>query len=175
MSLCDSSRDFFYLHWSSSPINLEELLALGWPSYNSKSSKSNKSASPFRKRVLVTLKALIRASYLAGGIPTKGNNRRSPVPAIECAPTPAIASVAAPLVAFGSADSFVVRYLEDDLQKIVRTIFEAKSLLPLASAFVSAPIVATAPYYEGSCEWLLKARFPDVYCGKTHIECYNFF
>ena len=22
---------------------------------------------------------------------------------------------------------------------------------------------------------LLKARFLDMYCGKTHLECYNFF
>ena len=46
--------------WST----LVELLVLGCLFYNFKSSKPNGSASPFRRRVLVTLRALIRASYL---------------------------------------------------------------------------------------------------------------
>ena len=46
-------------------INLIKFLALGWPIYNSKSSKLNGSASLSRKRVLVTLKVFIKASYLA--------------------------------------------------------------------------------------------------------------
>ena len=30
-------------------------------------------------------------------------------------------------------------------------------------------------YYKNPCEKPLKAWFPDVYQGKTHIKCYNFF
>ena len=65
MSSCDLSRDFFYSCWAFSPINLVELLVLGWPFYNSKSCKPNKLASLFRRRVLVTLRPFIRAPYLA--------------------------------------------------------------------------------------------------------------
>ena len=46
-------------------VNLTELLALDWPFYNFKSPKSNGSTSLFRKKVLVILKALIKAFYLA--------------------------------------------------------------------------------------------------------------
>ena len=61
----DLSCDFFFPWWVSSPINLVDLLVLCWPFYNSKSLSPNRSASSFRKRVLVTLKALIKAFYLA--------------------------------------------------------------------------------------------------------------
>ena len=59
---------------------------------------------------------------LAGGTPTEGSDRRTPAPAASRAPTPAVAPVVAPLAASGSADSSVVRYLEDDLQRIFRTV-----------------------------------------------------
>ena len=57
----------FRSSWASSLINLVELLALGWPFYNFKSFKLNRSASPFRKKkrkYLATLIAFIRAFYL---------------------------------------------------------------------------------------------------------------
>ena len=65
MSLRDPSHDFFCSCLASFPINLVELLALDWPFYNSKSSKPKGSVNLFRKRVLVTLRALIKAPYLA--------------------------------------------------------------------------------------------------------------
>ena len=51
----------------------------------------------------------------------------------------------------------VAKYTEEDLQKILRTVLEAR-----------------APPFDGPREKPLKARSPDVYCGKSHIECYNF-
>ena len=52
---------------------------------------------------------------LAGGTRTKGSNCCTPAPAVTRAPTPAAALVVTPLAAFGSANCFVVTYLEDDL------------------------------------------------------------
>ena len=51
---------------------------------------------------------------LAGGTFIKGSNRRILASAATRALTPAAAPVVALLAAFGSADSSVVRYLEDD-------------------------------------------------------------
>ena len=105
---------------------------------------------------------------LAGGIFTEGSDRRTPAPAASRGPTPAIALVVAPLAASGSADSSMVRYLEDDLQQILRTVLDSRPLAPI-------PAPASPPHYEGPCERFLKARFPDIYWGKTHLECDNFF
>ena len=105
---------------------------------------------------------------LAGGTPIEGNDHRTPVPVPSRAPTPAVASVVAPLVASDSADSSVVKYSEDDLQQILKTFLDSR---PLASV----PAPAAALHYEDPRERPLKARFPDIYQGKTHLECYNFF
>ena len=51
----------------------------------------------------------------------------------------------------------IAKYIEEDLQKILRTVLKAQ-----------------APSSDGSCEKLLKARSLDVYCSKSHMECYNF-
>ena len=69
----------------------------------------------------------------------------------------------------------MIRYLNDDLQRIVKTILEARSFPLPTSAPIPVFIVAAAPHYEGLREWPLKVRFPDIYWGKTHLECYNFF
>ena len=55
------------------------------------------------------------------------------------------------------AEPLVDKYIEEDLQRILRTVLEAR-----------------APPSDGSHEKPLKARSPDVYHGKSHIECYNF-
>ena len=105
---------------------------------------------------------------LAGGTPTEDSDRRTPAPTTSRASTPAVASLIALLVASGSADSSMVRYLEDDLQRILGTILDSRPL-------PSVPAPAAAPHYKGSHERPLKAWFPDIYQGKTHLECYNFF
>ena len=107
---------------------------------------------------------------LAGKTPTEGSNCCTPAPAAIRAPTPAAALIIAPLVASGSADSSVIRYSEDDLQQILKTVLDSRSLAP-----VLAPVIAAAPHYEGLRERPLKAWFPDIYWSKTHLECSNFF
>ena len=158
--------------------------------YNSKSSKPNKSASPFRRKDLATFKSYCPANSmaqfstccslyqnphngkdkLAGGTPTEGSNRCTPAPSATHAPTSSIVPVVASLIVSGSADSSVVRYLENDLQRILRTGLDFRS-------FVLAPALVVAPalHYEDPRKWPLKARFPDIYQSKTHLECYNFF
>ena len=107
---------------------------------------------------------------LANRTPTEDSNCCTPAPAATHAPTPAAIPVVAPLAASGSADSSVVRYLEDDLQQILRIVLDSRPL-----ALVPAPVVAAAPHFEGRRERPLKARFPDIYQGKTLLKCYNFF
>ena len=51
----------------------------------------------------------------------------------------------------------IAKYTEEDLQRIFRTVLEAR-----------------APPSDGACEKPLNARSPDVYYGKSHMECYNF-
>ena len=86
---------------------------------------------------------------LASGTPTKDSNRCIYAPATTRAPILAVAPIVAPLIAFGSADSFMVGYLEDELQRIVKTILGAKPLTLLAFSSVPAPVVAAAPHYKG--------------------------
>ena len=72
--------------------------------------------------------------------------------------TPALALPPAP--ANSTARSF-----EKDVQQIFKTVQEARppTLVPQPLVFPNKP-----------CEKFLKARFSNVYCGKTHIKCYNF-
>ena len=105
---------------------------------------------------------------LAGGNPTAGSDRHTPAPVALRAFTPAVAPVVAPLAASGFANSSVVRYLEDNLKWILRTVLDSRPLAPV-------PAPAAVPHYEGPCKRPLKARFPDIYWDKTHLECYNFF
>ena len=107
---------------------------------------------------------------LAGGTSSKDNDRRTPAFAATRALTPATIPVIAPLAAFGSVDSSMVRYSEDDLQRILKTVLDSR---PLVS--IPAPVVAGAPHSEGPREWPLKVWFLDIYWGKTHLEFYNFF
>lgn len=58
--------------------------------------------------------------------------------------------------------SSTTKYLKNDLQHIFKTILEAKILITL--------IAILNKYFQR----LFKAKFPNVYHGKTHMECYNF-
>ena len=164
--------------------------------YNSKSSKPNGLASPLRQRRknLAMFKKFFQKLHLAssmaqssarrspcqnphdgkeklaGGTATKRRNRRTPALATSRTPTPAVAPVIAPLAASSSANSFVVEYSEHDLQRIFRTVLNSRPLAP-----VPAPIIAATLHYKGPRERSLKAWFPDIDRGKTHLECYNFF
>ena len=107
---------------------------------------------------------------LAGGTLTKCSNCCTPAPAATCASTPYFALIVTLFAAFGSANSSMIRYLEDDLQQILKTVSNFRPLTPIL-----APVVAAVPYYKGPSEQSLKAQFPDIYWDKTHLECYNFF
>ena len=95
---------------------------------------------------------------LAGAALTKGSGTPTSIPVVSCAPIPALTAAFAPLLASATAD-LAARYLAKDLQKILKTILEARALAPQPEGFRKRP---------------LKARAPDLYCGKTHMECYNF-
>ena len=56
------------------------------------------------------------------------------------------------------AESPVAKYTEENLQSILKTVFEA-----------------WAPPSDGPCKKSLKARSPEVYCDKSHMEYYNFY
>lgn len=55
----------------------------------------------------------------------------------------------------------ISKYTEEDLLRILKTVFETRAPAP-------------APVPEGPRERPLKARFPDVYKGVSQMECYNF-
>ena len=52
--------------------------------------------------------------------------------------------------------SLIAKYTEENLQRILRTVLKAR------------------PPSDSAREKPLKARLPNVYYGKSHIECYNF-
>ena len=56
------------------------------------------------------------------------------------------------------AEPLVTKYTEENLQRILRTVLKAQ-----------------APPFDGPREKPLKARSSDVYCGKSHMEFYNFY
>ena len=69
---------------------------------------------------------------------------------------------------FPNAINNVPNYFEDDLQRIFKAVLEAQATAP-----TPAPALAPATFKE---PWkkLLKARSPDVYCRKSHIDYNNF-
>ena len=79
---------------------------------------------------------------------SKGPSGFSPPPESSNDKTPVIAPTVEPLVA---------KYTEEDLQKILRTVLKAR-----------------VPPSDGVCEKPLKARSPDVYCGKSYMDKYYF-
>ena len=107
---------------------------------------------------------------LAGGTATVVSDCCIPTPAATHIPTPAVAPIVAPLVTSGFANSSMVRYLEDDLQQILRTVLDSRPL-----ALVPTFVIAVAPHYKGPYDQPLKTWFPDIYWEKTYLECYNFF
>ena len=93
---------------------------------------------------------------------TEGSDTYTFAPAVSYASTtaPPAAHVLAP-----AAVNSMVKYLEADLQQIFTTVLETR--LP---ALAPQPLV----FSDGPYEKPLKARFPELYCDKTHMECYNF-
>ena len=177
-----------------SPINLD-LLVLDWlftilkaPNPTSQPARSEQNLAMFKNSHPASSMAWFLAcrnphqnplfdgkDELAGATPTKSSDRRISASVVIRTFIPAFVLVVASLAASGSANSSVIRYSKDDLQRIIKTIFEARPLSLSVFVPVPAPVVTAAPHYEGPCERPLKAWFPDIYWCKTHLECYNFF
>ena len=64
-----------------------------------------------------------------------------------------------------SAPLNISKYSKKDLQQILKTILEVKTLAPAPHPFVVPDRPRERP---------LKAKFPNLYCGKSHLESYNF-
>ena len=97
----------------------------------------------------------------AGPAPTKNSDTYTLAPTVSCTPT--FVSLAAPAFAPAAVNS-MVRYLEANFQQIFKTVLDTRSATPALQPLV---------FPDGLCERPLKANFPELYCGKTHMECYN--
>ena len=102
----------------------------------------------------------------AGPAPIEGSNTYTTTPAVSRAPThaPPVAFASVPALA-PTTINLMVRYSEADLQQIFRTVLKTRR-----HASAPQPLV----FSDGLCKRPWKARFPELYCGKTHIEYYNF-
>ena len=85
----------------------------------------------------------------------------------ELSDQPAGPSKGKPLANSLAAANSIPKYFEDDLQQIFKAVLEAQAPAP-APTPIPAPVVSEVPWEK------LKARFPNVYCRKSHIDCYNF-
>ena len=95
---------------------------------------------------------------LVGGLlrdPTKGSNTPTPSPSVFQAQTPASTQAPTPLSNKGLFQQFMKAYLENQNQNQNQ-----------------AP--SPAPIQAEIREQLLKARFPDLYYGNSHLDYYRF-
>ena len=93
---------------------------------------------------------------LAGGLPgapTKGSNTPTPSPPASRAQTPASAQASAPPSNEGLFQQFMKAYLENQNQN------QAPPPTPIQAELREQP---------------LKAQFPDLYYGNSHLDCYRF-
>ena len=100
----------------------------------------------------------------AGPARTEDSDTYTSALAVSCAPIPAPPATFILALAPAAVDS-MVRYLEADLQQILRIILETRPLAIVPQSLV---------FPDGPCKRPLKARFPELYYSKTHIRCYNF-
>ena len=74
--------------------------------------------------------------------------------------------ISTPPLAFAlAAANSTVRYLDTDLQQIIKTVLDVRP---------PAPAPKTLFFPDSPCERPLKAKFFELYHGKTYMECYNF-
>ena len=100
--------------------------------------------------------------------PTEDSDTYIPALTVSRAQTPAPAPILAPPLALAPVDAnATVRYSKADLQRIFKTVLEAR---PLAPTPAPQPLV----FPDGPRKKPLKARFLELYCGKIHMECDNF-
>ena len=107
----------------------------------------------------------------AGGAPTNDNGTPEPIPAVSCVPTPmsaqtpASTQIPAPTPAPASVSGPPGRYTDEDLQKATKL---ALKLFVKGQEYGQLQ-ASSAPY-----EQPLKAQFPDLYYGNSHLDCYRF-
>ena len=159
------------------------------PFYNSNFSTPNGSANLFGR---VFLEEISSKMTSVGGRGRPRHERFSAAPSVappdsspppesgdELSEQPAGPSTKPPVANAPAAANSIPKYSEDDLQQILKTVLEARVPAPapvLAPASVLAPLPAPAPapiVAEAPRE-KLKARSPDLYRGKSYIDCYNF-
>ena len=130
-------RDFFYSHWAS--LLNQPRVVICWPFYNSKSSKPNRSASPFggkNRKILSYYSLLVKTGYFAiaiagpriccifcKNIPLAGKNELAKaVPGaptndnVTLSQTPAVSRISTPALApLLASAKFVAKYTNADL------------------------------------------------------------
>ena len=67
-----------------------------------------------------------------------------------------------------TAATDIPKYSEDDLQRIFKTILEDQAPAPTPAS--TPALAASKKLWDKS----LKACSLDIYCGKSHMDCYNF-
>ena len=93
------------------------------------------------------------------GALTKGNSTS----AVSCAPTFALAQTHASTPTPASTPGLLGRYTDKDLQKAIKLAIEL---------FVKGQEYHQLQANSAPCELLFKARFPDLYYGNLHLNCY---
>ena len=88
---------------------------------------------------------------LAGAVPTEGSDTPTPTPVMSCAPTPAPAT--APAAAPSSDNELFKQFMK---------------------AYLEAQVPGRTEVDPEPREQPLKARFPDLYYGNSHMDCYRF-
>lgn len=105
---------------------------------------------------------------LAGGAPTDGSGTPAPTPAVSRAPTPDPAPTQgpAPVPAPGTAPMVAPTSHKELCQQLMKTY--------AATVKLSEQNQTTENQDTGPRERPLKARFPDLYFGNSHMDCYRF-
>ena len=70
-----------------------------------------------------------------------------------------------------TAATSVPKYSKDDLQQILKTVLQDTAL---ALVFAPTPTPVPTLIVAKARQEKLKAHFPNVYCGKSHMDYYNF-
>ena len=78
-----------------------------------------------------------------------------------------VAKLPIPIIPTTAID--ILKYFKDNLQWILKTILEVQT--PISTPVL---VIAPAPATSEVPRDKLKARSPDVYYGKSYMNCYNF-
>ena len=117
-----------------------------------------------RKRPSIALSVTPSVTLPDSSLSPKLDDKLSNQPVGPSGMKPSVADI------FAAATS-ISKYSENNLQRIFKAVLEAWApALFLAPAFFPAPTLV----FSETPRKKLKACFPNVYRGKSHIDCYNF-